>query len=126
MKISCPGQQHKLCDSLHARVKVTTKDGWVQVRARKIWDIIIIMILDSIKTQEIGSGAHFMGQNEIEAHFGIGSAIGDLVDVDVEWPRLNVWVKYTSVRPNTRLRAIAPVAAKNRSLRKSSVYTKAM
>lgn len=28
---SCPGLVYQLCDSLHARVQVTTSDGWIQV-----------------------------------------------------------------------------------------------
>jgi hypothetical protein len=27
----CPGLVYQLCDSLHARVQVTTADGWIQV-----------------------------------------------------------------------------------------------
>ena len=30
---SCPGLVYQLCDSLHARVQVTTADGWIQVIA---------------------------------------------------------------------------------------------
>jgi hypothetical protein len=84
----CPGLVYQLCDSLHARVQVTTADGWIQ-------------------TQEIGSGAHFMAQNEIEAHFGLGSQL-DSVTVSVYWPSTDTFVNISDVLVNKRLRVILP------------------
>ncbi|XP_062515696.1 uncharacterized protein LOC134191133 isoform X2 [Corticium candelabrum] len=89
----CPGRVFQLCDSLHARVEVTSADGWKQ-------------------TQEIGSGAHFMAQNEIEAHFGLGNN-SDGVRLYVYWPSYNTHVTYTNVLPNNQLKVVLPRVGHN-------------
>ena len=48
-----------------------------------------------------------MAQNEIEAHFGLGSRPLP-VNVHVYWPALAVWMEYTNVLPNRVFVVVAP------------------
>ncbi|KAL9953645.1 hypothetical protein ACROYT_G041095 [Oculina patagonica] len=83
----CLKNEHKLCDSLGARVQVTMGNNHKQV-------------------QEIGSSTHFLGQSSRAAHFGLGRNSGQ-VTVNVTWPS-GVTITYSDVPPDTRLRVVHP------------------
>ncbi|XP_065199427.1 uncharacterized protein LOC135831094 [Sycon ciliatum] len=76
------------CHVLGSRVQVTSQDGITQ-------------------TQEIGSGSHFMAQNELTAHFGLGASQSD-VTIKVTFPNQFSDTTYTNVSVNRLVRIMAP------------------
>lgn len=83
----CENNKMKLCDSIGAKIYVTTQDGETQYT-------------------QVGSKTHFMGQSEVTCHFGVSHDKN--VNVSIYWPRFGKRVNYENVATRQMIKAIAP------------------
>ncbi len=58
--------------------------------------------------QEVGVGSHFLGQSERIVHFGLGSDVDSIFEVEVYWPTSGQTQTFSDVAPDQRLVVVEP------------------
>ncbi len=94
---------------------------WLQVSLRGSWTNhfgigarvhVQATPLGPTQLREINANSNFMSQNEVVAHFGLGSGVTTIHSVRVDWPASGLSQTFVDVAPNQRLLIQEPVSLK--------------